>query len=59
MTWTLNAGAVGADLDTGISARPIPEEPMVRLCASPPCPTPFSSLTFPASSFPKLKLTDG
>ncbi|KAJ7935919.1 glycoside hydrolase family 16 protein [Mycena leptocephala] len=31
MTWTLNAGAVGADLDTGISARPIPEEPMYIL----------------------------
>ncbi|KAJ7153034.1 glycoside hydrolase family 16 protein [Mycena crocata] len=30
-TWTLNAAGIGADPATGISARPIPEEPMYIL----------------------------
>ena len=28
--WTIKAGAVGADTKTEISARPVPQEPMVR-----------------------------
>ncbi|KAJ7255831.1 beta-glucan synthesis-associated protein [Mycena haematopus] len=31
VTWTLNVAGVGADIDTGISARPIPGEPMYIL----------------------------
>ncbi|KAJ7805406.1 glycoside hydrolase family 16 protein [Mycena olivaceomarginata] len=31
VTWTLSAAGMGADLETGISARPIPEEPMYIL----------------------------
>lgn len=33
LTWTLNVAGLGADSATQISARPVPQEPMV----SPPC----------------------
>ena len=31
LAWQLNAGAVGPDTRVEISARPVPQEPMVRL----------------------------
>ncbi|KAJ6557640.1 beta-glucan synthesis-associated [Mycena capillaripes] len=53
LAWTLSPSAVGADLDTGIAARPIPEEPMYILANLGISPAfgfvDFDHLTFPAT----------
>ena len=49
VTWTLNAGAVGADPLTEIKARPITDEPLVRVDLPLPSIPPVI-LTYPGST---------
>jgi hypothetical protein len=48
MVWTLYAAGVAADPRVEISARPVPQEPMVNTCRLPP---PIYGLTFLTSIF--------